>query len=341
LLREYNDSDDPAAVEPKKPKRKMLIIPANSSSTAFYEVLGNNNGIGLMMETEGDTLADTFQKDYGNYSDGFRKIFHHELISYLRRQDKEYVEIDDPRLSVLLTGTPRQILTLIKDPENGLFSRFVFYYLETELFWKDQFADVDKPLDEFFDEIGDEFFPLYEMLNPSVPVPVKFHLTMSQQTKLNKYFEELQQICYQKYGNDMIPTVRRLGVVTFRLAMIFTVLRILEHGEITCNMTCSDEDFDSVIIIVSVLIEHTVKIFKMLKFGKETNTFSNENKRKFFKTLPEQFDRQKYIETAKLLNINLRTAEEYVADFVKKKIVFREKQNCYRKPSQNTLDGDS
>ena len=139
----------------------------------------------------------------------------------------------------------------------------------------------------------------------------------------------------------MIPTVRRLGVVTFRLAMIFTVLRILEHGEITCNMTCSDEDFDSVIIIVSVLIEHTVKIFKMLKFGKETNTFSNENKRKFFKTLPEQFDRQKYIETAKLLNINPRTAEEYVADFVKKKIVFREKQNCYRKPSQNTLDGDS
>lgn len=341
LLREHNGSDDPDRVPPDKPKRKILIIPANSSSTAFYEVLGNNNGIGLMMETEGDTLADTFQKDYGNYSDGFRKIFHHEQISYLRRQNEEYVDIDRPRLSVLLTGTPRQILTLIKDPENGLFSRFVFYYLETGLFWKDQFADVDKPLDEFFDEIGDEFFPLYEMLNPSVPVPVKFHLTISQQTKLNKYFEELQQICYQKYGNDMIPTVRRLGVVTFRLAMIFTVLRILEHGEITCNMTCSDEDFDSVIIIVSVLIEHTVKIFKMLKFGKETNTFSNENKRKFFKTLPEQFDRQKYIETAKLLNINPRTAEEYVADFVKKKIVFREKQNCYRKPSQNTLDGDS
>ena len=139
----------------------------------------------------------------------------------------------------------------------------------------------------------------------------------------------------------MIPTVRRLGVVTFRLAMIFTVLRILEHGEITCSMTCSDEDFNSVIIIASVLIEHTIKIFKVLKFGKETNTFSNENKHKFFKALPEQFDRQKYIETAKLLNINPRTAEDYVADFVKKKVVVREKHNCYRKPSQNTLNGDT
>gem|GEM_PF-6837602 len=37
----------------------MLFIPANSSATAVYQVLGDNGGIGLMFETEGDTQTYT------------------------------------------------------------------------------------------------------------------------------------------------------------------------------------------------------------------------------------------------------------------------------------------
>ena len=79
-----------------------LLIPTNSSATAVYQTLNENNGIGLIFETEGDTLANTFNSDYGNYSDGFRKAFHHEAISYIRRKDKEYVSIANPCLSTLL-----------------------------------------------------------------------------------------------------------------------------------------------------------------------------------------------------------------------------------------------
>ena len=119
--------------KPEEPPMRMLFIPANSSATAVYQVLNDNGGEGLMFETEGDTLANTFGSDYGNYSDGFRKAFHHETISYIRRKDREYVNIKQPKLSTLLTGTPRQILNLISDAENGLFSRFAFYYLDTKL----------------------------------------------------------------------------------------------------------------------------------------------------------------------------------------------------------------
>lgn len=72
----------------------MLFIPANSSATAVYQVLNDNGGQRLMFETEGDTLANT--SDYCNYSDGFRKAFHHETISYKRRKDREYVNIRNP-----------------------------------------------------------------------------------------------------------------------------------------------------------------------------------------------------------------------------------------------------
>ena len=82
-----------------------------------------------MFETEGDTLANVFASDYGNYSDGFRKAFHHEPISYTRRKDREFVDrLLRPRLSAVLSGTPRQISALLPDAENGLFSRFIFYY---------------------------------------------------------------------------------------------------------------------------------------------------------------------------------------------------------------------
>lgn len=63
--------------KPQEPPQKTLIIPANSSATSVFQILNDNNGVGLIFETEGDTLAHAFKSEYGNYSDGFRKAFHH------------------------------------------------------------------------------------------------------------------------------------------------------------------------------------------------------------------------------------------------------------------------
>src|SRR5690606_26699081 len=79
--------------KPSKPPERMLFIPANNSVTGVYQLISDNEGRGLIFETEGDTLAQAFKSDYGNYSDGFRKAFHHETISYYRRTDREYVDI--------------------------------------------------------------------------------------------------------------------------------------------------------------------------------------------------------------------------------------------------------
>ena len=82
-------------------------MPANSSATAMCQTLFENDGVGLMFETEGYTLASTFKSEHGNYSDALRKAFHHESISYNRRKDREFVELKTPRLSAVLSGTPR------------------------------------------------------------------------------------------------------------------------------------------------------------------------------------------------------------------------------------------
>lgn len=107
----------------------QFVIPANTSDTALYEELAANGGRGIIFETEADTLTAAFSKPAGKFTEGLRKAFHNEEISYMRRTDHERVKIPNPVLSVLLTGTPGQVGPLFKSPENGLFSRFLFYRL--------------------------------------------------------------------------------------------------------------------------------------------------------------------------------------------------------------------
>ena len=78
------------------------------------KILGDNDGIGLLFESEGDTLSQTLKSDYGNYSDVLRKAFHHELVSLSRRKDREYCEVSNPRVSVALAGTPEQVRKLMQ-----------------------------------------------------------------------------------------------------------------------------------------------------------------------------------------------------------------------------------
>lgn len=126
-LVQYKQVKDPDMEKPVPPPLRMHIIPANTSATAMCQILHGNGGVGFMMETEGDTLTNTLLSDHGNYSDVLRKSFHNEPVSYLRRTNHEYVEVFEPQISALLSGTPGQIRKLIPDSENGLFSRFMYY----------------------------------------------------------------------------------------------------------------------------------------------------------------------------------------------------------------------
>jgi len=154
--------------KPEKPKQLKLFIPANNSSTGVYQLMAENDEKGIFFETEGDTLTRSFKNDFGDFSDGLRKAFHHEHISYHRRGNDEDIEIDNPRLSVVLSGTPRQVAALIGDAENGLFSRFMFYRLNSSMEWKDVFAArKEGAVDVLFTNYGKEFLEFYDILTQS------------------------------------------------------------------------------------------------------------------------------------------------------------------------------
>lgn len=303
--------------KPEEPPMRMLFIPANSPATAVYQVLNDNGGTGLMFETEGDTLANTFGSDYGNYSDGFRKAFHHETISYIRRKDREYVNIKNPRLSTVLTGTPRQVLNLITDAENGLFSRFLFYYLDTKLVWNNVFAESgNETLEDHFAAIGKDYHDFHTILS-EYGSDILFSLTSGQQEDFNSLFDKWQSDYAAACGDEFIATVRRLGVITFRIAMLLSALRIMENGDFSPQLICSDTDYATAKTIAEVIIRHDERVFRTLATPTATIPFSTAAQRqsqqlKYLESLPDEFDRKTYCELATTMGLNPKSIERTI-----------------------------
>lgn len=331
----------PELEPPEEPPLRMLIIPANSSATSVYQVLNDNGGNGLMFETEGDTLANVFSSDFGNYSDGFRKAFHHEAISYTRRKDREFVELLRPRLSAVLSGTPRQISSLIPDAENGLFSRFIFYYINFRLEWIDVFARSDgATLDEVFDDIGFGFLDLYQQLD-TLP-EMSFSFTESQQRAFNTYYGATQNEYHLLFGDDIVASVRRLGLITFRIAMVLSALRLADTGEIVTRLQCDDEDFASAMAISRTLIHHTVRVYRELSSAELNKPVfeRTERQQQFLASLPAHFSTQSFIELASRLGIPQPSAERYIKTWCSLGLLQRIKKGYYEKveqPSQTSV----
>jgi len=332
--RDYNDyqaikKTNPAAEKPQRPPEKMLFIPANNSASGVLQLLNDNNGKGLIFETEGDTLAYAFKSDYGNYSDAFRKAFHHETIRYYRKTDREFVDLEQPCLSAVLSGTPKQVQNLIPDAENGLFSRFMFYYLQMSSVWKNVFErKTENGLDEYFDVFGSRYYELFRELNSSINI--EFTLTVSQQNEFNNTFEHWQTKYETLLGFEYNATVRRLGLITFRIAMIFSVLRILETGNLSRRIVCEERDFQNAIAITEVLVIHAKKVFSELPQTVVAPKRENREER-FFNMLPHTFTRKEYVSIAEKLEIPDKTAQNYIAKYLKNGMIHRDKQDFYIK----------
>ena len=327
---------------PKEPPFLTLFLPANSTSTVVYQVLAQNSGVGLLFETEGDTLANAFKSDLGNYSDGFRKAFHHEMISYLRKKDLEYVELGKPKFSAVLSGTPQQILNLIPDAENGLFSRFIFYVMPTQLVWHDMFVSKDNTTaDEKFERIGRDFCTLLKKLPDG---PIQFTLSSAQGVQFNDFFRDTQSRYAAIFGEEIVATVRRLGLIMFRIAMILTILRHIEEvpakrKKSLKKMVCTDVDYDTALAVIQVLLQHSAAVFQTLPRRtdhaaalKGRRQLSDAVRQKFLAALPDTFDRPTYIQVAASLNIIERTAERYVSDLCKSGHLKHPSNGQYTKP---------
>ena len=302
---------------PVKPPITLLRIPANSSATSFAEAMADNGNM-LMFETEGDTVVNTFKSDYGNYSDNFRKAFAHEEFGYLRRgNDSEEKEVHNPRLSVVLSGTPEQVKSLIPNAENGLLSRFIFYTLSATDEWLDGFSgyDADNPLEKVFDDLGNEVERYYQHLKNIQEV--WFTLSFVQQQKFNDYFAEEKQRMKALNGDLYNASTHRLSWALLRISMILTALRCMDTGKVPEKVECSDIDFDIALSIIRTVSHHNDYIFNVLNEGvteevKISETYSSAARSTLLSILPDSFTSKDMQAAAVKISKSVRTVERQI-----------------------------
>lgn len=297
---------------PKEPRYKVVFIPANTSNAKFIQHLEFNDGKGIICETEADTLGQTFKNEWGSYSDMLRKAFHHEKISISRKTNSEFVEVDEAKLSIALSGTPNQILNIISSAEDGLFSRYIYYAFKTKTVWLDP-SPKGNPID-LTEHFKSKSLEVYKMVEFFENDQMKLKLSEEQWDKFNYYFEGLLDKVSLFTSEDAVSVVKRFGLILYRICMIFSAIRKFKNNSNEVDVFCLDIDFESALKLITVYVEHSIFIFNNLpKNTNNTHFKSGNNKQMFFDELPNNFTRKEAISLG--LNHNLK--ERSVDTFLK------------------------
>jgi hypothetical protein len=302
---------------PKKPKFKVLLIPANSSYSKVLWHLDQNDGFGIICETEADTMNNAMKQDWGGYSDMLRKAFHHERISSSKKTNDEYINILLTALSVLLSGTPNQVTGLIKSAEDGLFSRFIFYVYKVIQEWRDVSPKANEIcLSDYFDKMSDHVMKIIEHLKE---YPTKITLSDNQWNTLNATCKGWLKDVTVFSGDGAGSIVKRLGLILYRIAMVFTALRKFENGDCSKECECCDEDFSISVQLAQLYLEHSLFMFHNLPRQNEKRSFNNgSNKEHFFNELPKEFKREDAIELGKKYKLADRTVDALLKSLIGK-----------------------
>ena len=142
--------------------------------------------------------------------------------------------------------------------------------INTRIEWKNVFASKEVTLDNAFMALGQEFHNLYKYLL-LLEQPVRFAFTTQQEEQFNAFFEQIQDECSSIFGFEIVASIRRLGLITFRLAMIMTILAVNDGTGLYPLMVCTDDIFNSSMTIIKTLLKHTLKVYEMLPVTDENN----------------------------------------------------------------------
>ena len=287
-----------------------LLIPGNSSSAAIYAALERSEGAGLIFESEIDTLSSVFTQDWGNLPDVIRNTFHHEAVS-ISRKGKEgfyHINIDLPRFAMVLSGTRRQLTPLIGSIENGLFSRLLFMVIHPKFIWHDVSPDGQTMDPNKVETIIGEFLTVLKYNDEH---PFELLLNRDQWDELNEHFgyllrEEAAAI------PELDATIKRLGLIMFRICMILTSIRRAELGATSPTQVCTEADFSIALELTKNLFENAVKVYGLYK-DSQTRPLRRSLVR-LLDALPDSFTTAKALEIAGTFNLGERITYKYLKE---------------------------
>ena len=332
---------------------RRLFVPANSSSPAMYEDISRNNGMGIIFETEADTLAEALR--HGDFTDVLRKAFHGETTTMRRRTNDENIYIKHPYVSIVISGTPAQAGRLLRSTENGLFSRFIYYRLDQDMTLKSSVGHNDgKAMRLYFTELGYRVLKLYNKLQSRGET--EFILTDNQRQMLEGHIGSLRNryvdLFAHAYGTEEATDAafsigNRLGNIAFRMLMIRSLMRYVDHDHVPFRIPCTDEDLSSVMYDVGILFQQAHIVFDDMALSsnkyKDSNIpeihidsidCMNESQRNLWDHLPQKFTTQEAIRLGVENDLFRTTIFRYIETYCELGLLTKVRRGYYQKTNQ-------
>jgi hypothetical protein len=104
-------------------------------------------------------------------------------------------------------------------------------------------------------------------------------------------------------AEEAASIVKRLGLILYRMARVFTALRKFESGEAANQVICTDEDFSTALRLAEIYLHHSILMFNNLPKQSEATQFkTGDSKRKFFEALQPNLPANKPLKLASSFN---------------------------------------
>ena len=308
------------ALELVKPihEKMPLIIPGDATYPAFYQTLAKQKGRGYIHESEGSVITDIWRSSTANYNTALRKAAEHETIS--RARCREASVIENPQLSMVLTGTFSQYHALVPSIENGYFSRLLTLIVDEHQAFNSQYVQPSESSDETVKTCAEQIYHLYEKLLFSKPR--EFRLTPDQRTRLGHHLETAYPTLIRMLGEDFHSVVLRMAVHIERIALILSALRSCEEQlkikNYELRMECSDVDYQTAEMIGNKLILHMAQAYQLIKGTEKIEAPQVkplDQKQILLSLLPEEFESKMLVDEAQLQGISRRTAFNWIEEW--------------------------
>ena len=330
---------------------KQAVLSADASSRAFFDVLEANASTGFILETEIDELANTWRQKSNNYSTLLRKSFEHETLRVSRMKGPKGTvnkEIRQPHISMIISGTPRQLAPLMGTGENGLASRFMAYVIKSapefnmNVYVSDE-REARHTANPVFEQLAEELFQRWQYLS-GLTRNIYWKLSPEQWQQLGEFLEAHHALrdLFSYSPEAYAAMVKRFSVSIQRIGAILAAIRLPIDAPAPDRLTCCDDDFHTLMTLADTLIYHSAAMVNMLNEPQSPTassafataadpTHRTTKASSLLDLLPSEFTTAEAVMVAKDLGIPERTLRDRLNLAVKEKAIKRTTRGKYCK----------
>lgn len=262
-IKDYEKIAEIEANPPDEPKTKKVFSAFNNSESNFVRTFVNNDNRTILFSTEGDVVTNSLSNEYNQLRSLFNAAWQHEDYPYERLNAN--LLLHKPKISFLISSTLDQFLRLIKDANDGFFSRLLIFGIDHDPKFNNPFDEDHSKFDLEFEKIQHFYLSLFEFLRNCENDRIEFRLKPHQQEIFLQQFqaEKTEAIDTEK---GLGGIVNRRGVNFMRIAMILSILNSFEHRTLTkgCVIICEDWVFKTCQDIMNLFYWFTLKHYDIL-----------------------------------------------------------------------------